>query len=50
MQNWALKLRPQQIITGDCAVRQDSIEGFRAIYNEVLFVDMQPADGFMNHY
>jgi predicted aspartyl protease len=36
----------QAIVTGDiCGPVQIQIEGFRAIYNEVVFVDMVPEDG-----
>jgi predicted aspartyl protease len=36
----------QTIVTGDiCGPVQIQIEGFRAIYNEVVFVDMTPEDG-----
>jgi hypothetical protein len=36
----------QEIVQGDvCGPVRIQIEGFRPIYNEVLFVDMTPADG-----
>src|SRR5262249_42022503 len=36
----------QEIVQGDvCGPVRIQIEGFRPVYNEVLFVDMKPADG-----
>ena len=47
MQELGVETATQQVVTGDlCGPAKIQIEGFRAIYNEVLFVDMQPADGF----
>jgi predicted aspartyl protease len=41
-----LELANQQSIKGViCGPVRIQIEGFRAIYNEVLFVDMKPEDG-----
>ena len=41
-----LKTSTQEIITGEvCGPVRIQIEGFRAIFNEVAFVEMKPADG-----
>lgn len=41
-----LELANQQSIKGTiCGPVKIQIEGFRAVYNEVLFVDMEPEDG-----
>jgi predicted aspartyl protease len=41
-----LETATQQVVEGTiCGPVRIQIEGFRSIYNEVLFVDMQPADG-----
>ena len=42
----ALETATQQTVQGDiCGPVRIQIEGFRPIYNEVLFVDMHPEDG-----
>ena len=47
MQELDVETATQDVMTGDlCGPAKIQIEGFRAIYNEVLFVDMHPADGF----
>ena len=47
MQKLGVETATQQIVTGElCGPAKIQIEGFRAIYNEVLFVDMTPSDGF----
>src|SRR5213594_3136057 len=47
MQELGVETATQDVVTGDlCGPAKIQIEGFRAIYNEVLFVDMHPADGF----
>lgn len=44
--NVELQTATQATVTGDlCGPVRIQLEGFAAIYNEVLFVDMQPADG-----
>jgi hypothetical protein len=41
-----LDLANQQSVQGTiCGPVKIQIEGFRAVYNEVLFVDMDPVDG-----
>jgi predicted aspartyl protease len=41
-----LETATQDVVQGEvCGPVQIKLEGFRAIYNEVLFVDMVPADG-----
>ncbi len=41
-----LKTATQEIVQGEiCGPVKIQLEGFRPIYNEVLFVDMQPEDG-----
>jgi len=41
-----LELANQQSVQGTiCGPVRIQIEGFRAVYNEVLFVDMEPVDG-----
>jgi len=41
-----LETATQQIVSGKiCGPVRIQIEGFRPIYNEVLFVDMSPEDG-----
>lgn len=41
-----LETATQETVQGDiCGPVRIQIEGFRPIYNEVLFLDMQPADG-----
>ena len=41
-----LEMANQQSINGAiCGPVKIQIEGFRALYNEVLFVDMEPEDG-----
>ncbi len=41
-----LEIATQQTVEGSvCGPVRIQIEGFRPIYNEVLFVDMQPANG-----
>jgi len=41
-----LETATQQVVEGTiCGPVRIQIEGFRSIYNEVLFVDMEPADG-----
>jgi predicted aspartyl protease len=47
MQELSVETATQQIVMGElCGPARIQIEGFRPIYNEVLFVDMQPEDGF----
>ena len=47
MQELDVETATQDVMTGDlCGPAKIQIEGFRAIYNEVLFVDMHPTDGF----
>jgi predicted aspartyl protease len=42
----SLETATQQTVEGTiCGPVRIQIEGFRSIYNEVLFVDMEPADG-----
>ena len=42
----ALETATQQTVQGDiCGPVRIQIEGFRPIYNEVLFVEMHPEDG-----
>jgi predicted aspartyl protease len=46
MQELGVETATQQVVTGDlCGPAKIQIEGFRAIYNEVLFIDMNPAEG-----
>ncbi len=41
-----LETATQEIVTGEvCGPVRVQIEGFRAIFNEVLFVEMKPEDG-----
>ena len=41
-----LETATQDVVTGDvCGPAQIEIEGFRAIFSEVLFIDMHPEDG-----
>jgi predicted aspartyl protease len=41
-----LETATQQVVKGEtCGPVEIQIEGFRPIYNEVVFVDMQPEDG-----
>jgi predicted aspartyl protease len=41
-----LETATQTIVTGEvCGPVRIQVEGFPAIYNEVLFVEMKPADG-----
>jgi len=41
-----LELADQSTLVGEiCGPVKIQVEGFRAIYNEVLFVEMQPDDG-----
>jgi predicted aspartyl protease len=43
MQELSVETATQEIVTGElCGPARIRIEGFRPIYNEVLFVDMQP--------
>ncbi|MCA1628199.1 MAG: hypothetical protein LC742_09580 [Acidobacteria bacterium] len=42
-----LETAPQEIVKGEIhGPVKIQIEGFRPIFNEVLFIDMEPADGF----
>ena len=44
--NVELQTATQETVTGDlCGPARIQLEGFAAIYSEVLFVDMQPLDG-----
>jgi len=46
IQTVELEMATQQIVQGEiCGPVRIQIEGFRPIYNEVLFVDMTPEDG-----
>ncbi|MDQ3753358.1 MAG: hypothetical protein M3371_01330 [Acidobacteriota bacterium] len=42
-----LETASQEIVKGEIyGPVKSQIEGFRPIFNEVLFIDMEPADGF----
>ena len=46
IQTLEVQTATQQIIQGDvCGPVRIRIEGFRPVYNEVLFVEMKPVDG-----
>ena len=46
IQTLEVETATQEIVRGDvCGPVRIQIEGFRPVYNEVLFVDMKPADG-----
>lgn len=47
MHELGVQTATQHVVTGElCGPAKIQVEGFRAVYNEVLFVEMQPADGF----
>lgn len=42
----ALQTATQEVVQGTvCGPVKITVEGFRSIYNEVLFIDMKPEDG-----